>query len=81
MDVASYEVNQAFAYGADITTILGVAEDQSIKDAVKAAHEAGKELLVDMIGVQDVATRAREIDAFGADYIDTHTGYDLQVLG
>lgn len=67
MDVASYEVNQAFAYGADITTILGVAEDQSIKDAVKAAHEAGKELLVDMIGVQDVATCAREIDAFGAD--------------
>ena len=81
MDVASYEVNQAFVYGADITTILGVAEDQSIKDAVKAAHEAGKELLVDMIGVQDIATRAREIDAFGADYIGTHTGYDLQALG
>lgn len=57
MDVASYEVNQAFKYGADITTILGVAEDQSIKDAVAAAHEAGKQLLVDMIGVQDVADR------------------------
>ncbi|KIU19821.1 3-hexulose-6-phosphate synthase [Weissella cibaria] len=81
MDVASYEVGQAFKYGADITTILGVAEDQSIQDAVKAAHEAGKELLVDMIGVRDVATRAREIDAFGADYISTHTGYDLQALG
>lgn len=81
MDVAAYEVNQAFKYGADITTILGVAEDQSIKDAVKAAHDAGKELLVDMIGVQDIAKRAREIDAFGADYIGTHTGYDLQALG
>lgn len=81
MDVASYEVNQAFKYGADITTILGVAEDQSIKDAVAAAHEAGKQLLVDMIGVQDVATRARKIDEFGADYIGTHTGYDLQALG
>lgn len=81
MDVASYEVNQAFKYGADITTILGVAEDQSIKDAVKAAHDAGKELLVDMIGVQDVAKRAKEVDAFGADYIGTHTGYDLQALG
>ena len=30
MDVASYEVTQAFKYGADITTILGVAEDHSI---------------------------------------------------
>lgn len=81
MDVAGYEVNQAFKYGADITTILGVAEDQSIKDAVKAAHEAGKELLVDMIGVHDVASRAAEVDEFGADYIGTHTGYDLQALG
>jgi 3-hexulose-6-phosphate synthase len=81
MDVAAYEVNQAFKYGADITTILGVAETQSIKDAIQAAHEAGKEILVDMIGVQDVATRAREIDDLGADYIGTHTGYDLQALG
>lgn len=81
MDVASYEVTQAFKHGADITTILGVAEDQSIKDAIKAAHEAGKEILVDMIGVQDIENRAREVDEFGADYVGTHTGYDLQALG
>ena len=81
MDVASYEVTQAFKYGADITTILGVAEDKSIKDAIKAAHEAGKEILVDMIGVKDIENRAREVDEFGADYVGTHTGYDLQALG
>ena len=81
MDVASYEVTQAFKYGADITTILGVAEDQSIKDAIKAVHEAGKEILVDMIGVKDIENRAREVDEFGADYVGTHTGYDLQALG
>ena len=81
MDVASYEVTQAFKYGADITTILGVAEDQSIKDAIKTAHEAGKEILVDMIGVKDIENRAREVDEFGADYVGTHTGYDLQALG
>ncbi|GAO99540.1 3-hexulose-6-phosphate synthase [Fructobacillus ficulneus] len=81
MDVASYEVDQAFKYGADITTILGVAEDQSIKDAVAAAHAAGKELLVDMIGVQNLAERTQQVDAMGADYIATHTGYDLQALG
>ncbi|MFD1124563.1 3-hexulose-6-phosphate synthase [Lentilactobacillus raoultii] len=81
MDVAEYEVNQAYKYGADITTILAVAEDQSIEDAVKAARAAGKQLLVDMIGVHDVAKRAAEIDAMGPDYIGTHTGYDLQALG
>lgn len=81
MDVASYEVEQAFKYGADITTILGAAEDQSIKDAIAAAHKAGKELLVDMIAVPDVAQRTKEVDAFGPDYIGTHTGYDLQAVG
>ncbi|MGX4644482.1 3-hexulose-6-phosphate synthase [Holzapfeliella sp. JNUCC 80] len=81
MDVAGYEVEQAINYGADIVTILGVAEDQSIKDAVAKAHEHGKELLVDMIGVQNVEQRAQELDEMGADYIATHTGYDLQALG
>ncbi|MGX4764016.1 3-hexulose-6-phosphate synthase [Holzapfeliella sp. JNUCC 72] len=81
MDVAGYEVEQAINYGADIVTILGVAEDQSIKDAVAKAHEYGKELLVDMIGVQNVEQRAQELDEMGADYIATHTGYDLQALG
>ncbi|MEJ6347854.1 3-hexulose-6-phosphate synthase [Holzapfeliella sp. He02] len=81
MDVAGYEVEQAINYGADIVTILAAAEDQSIKDAVAKAHEHGKELLVDMIGVQDVEKRAKELDEMGADYIATHTGYDLQALG
>lgn len=81
MDVASYEVEQAYKYGADITTILAAAEDQSIKDAVSAAHKANKKLLVDMIGIHDVATRTQQIDALDADYIGTHTGYDLQALG
>lgn len=81
MDVAGYEVNQAYKYGANITTILAAAEDQSIKDAVQASREANKELLVDMIGIHDVAKRAREIDAMHPDYIGTHTGYDLQALG
>nr|WP_286184555.1 orotidine 5'-phosphate decarboxylase / HUMPS family protein [Bacillus sp. SD075] len=31
MDAAEYEVSQASAAGADIITILGTAEDESIK--------------------------------------------------
>ena len=47
MDAADYEVSQAVKYGADIVTILGVAEDASIKAAVEEAHKHGKALLVD----------------------------------
>ncbi|MFF9670071.1 orotidine 5'-phosphate decarboxylase / HUMPS family protein, partial [Staphylococcus saprophyticus] len=43
MDAADYEVSQAIKFGADIVTILGVAEDASIKAAVDEAHKHGKQ--------------------------------------
>ncbi|MCG1009673.1 3-hexulose-6-phosphate synthase [Salinicoccus sp. ID82-1] len=81
MDAAGYEVSQASAAGADIITILGTAEDESIKGAVEEAKKQGKEILVDMIAVKDIAARAKELDELGADYICVHTGYDLQAEG
>ncbi|WP_078392615.1 3-hexulose-6-phosphate synthase [Shouchella patagoniensis] len=81
MDAAGYEVSQASAAGADIVTILGAAEDSSIRGAVEEAKKQGKEILVDMIAVKDIETRAKEVDALGADYICVHTGYDLQAEG
>lgn len=81
MDAAGYEVSQASAAGADIVTILGQAEDASIKGAVEEAKKQGKQILVDMIAVKDIKTRAQELDALGVDYICVHTGYDLQAAG
>lgn len=81
MDAAGYEVSQAAAAGADIITILGTAEDESIKGAVEEAKKQGKEILVDMIAVKDIAARAKELDELGANYICVHTGYDLQAVG
>ncbi|WP_027956075.1 3-hexulose-6-phosphate synthase [Halobacillus kuroshimensis] len=81
MDAAGYEVSQASASGADIVTILGAAEDESIKGAVKEAKKQGKEILADMIAVQDIEARAGELDQLGVDYICVHTGYDLQAVG
>ena len=81
MDAAGYEVGNASAAGADIITILAQAEDSSIKGAVEAAKELGKKILVDMIAVKDIKTRAAELDLMGVDYICVHTGYDLQAEG
>ena len=81
MDAAGYEVSQAAASGADIVTILGAAEDASIKGAVEEAQKQGKQILVDMIAVKDKKARARELDEMGVDYICVHTGYDLQAVG
>lgn len=81
MDAAGYEVMKASEAGADIVTILGTAEDMSIKGAVEEAKKQGKKILVDMIAVKDLAARAKEVDAMGVDYICVHTGYDLQAVG
>ncbi|CAI9395470.1 3-hexulose-6-phosphate synthase (plasmid) [Metabacillus halosaccharovorans] len=81
MDAAGYEVSQASAAGADIITILGTAEDESIKGAVEEAKKQGKQILADMIAVKDIEGRAKELDELGVDYICVHTGYDLQAVG
>ncbi|UOQ50454.1 3-hexulose-6-phosphate synthase [Gracilibacillus caseinilyticus] len=81
MDAAAYEVLKASEAKADIVTILGVAEDESIKGAVEEAKKQGKQVLVDLIAVKDIEARAQELDAFGVDYICVHTGYDLQAVG
>jgi 3-hexulose-6-phosphate synthase len=81
MDAAGYEVMKASEAGADIVTILGAAEDESIKGAVAEAKKQGKKILVDMIAVKDKVERAKELDEFGVDYICVHTGYDLQAVG
>ncbi len=81
MDAAGYEVSQAAAAGADIITILGTAEDESIKGAVVEARKQNKQVLADMIAVKDIASRAKELDELGVDYICVHTGYDLQAIG
>lgn len=81
MDAGGYEVMKASEAGADIVTILGVAEDASITGAVEEAKKQGKQILVDMIAVKNLAERAAQVDALGVDYICVHTGYDLQAVG
>ncbi|WAH36275.1 3-hexulose-6-phosphate synthase [Alicyclobacillus dauci] len=81
MDAGGYEVMRASEAGADIITILGVSEDETIRGAVEEARKRNKKILVDMIGVKDLETRAKQVDALGVDYICVHTGYDLQAVG
>jgi 3-hexulose-6-phosphate synthase len=81
MDAGGYEVMKASEAGADYITVLGVSEDATIQGAVEEAKKHNKKIVVDMIGVKDLETRAQEVDALGVDYICVHTGYDLQAVG
>jgi len=81
MDAGGYEIIKASEAGADLVTVLGVANDKTIQGAVEEAKKLNKQVLVDMINVPDLEKRAREVDALGVDYICVHTGYDQQAAG
>ena len=53
----------------------------TIEGCVKAAKEYGKQTMVDMICVEDVPKRVKEIEAVGVDFIGVHVGVDQQAVG
>jgi 3-hexulose-6-phosphate synthase len=78
MDAGELEADMAFAAGADLVTVLGTAGDSTIVGAVKAAEAHGKGIVVDLIGVKDKVSRAREVRALGATFVEMHAGLDEQ---
>jgi 3-hexulose-6-phosphate synthase len=78
MDAGELEADIAFSAGADLVTVLGVAGDSTIAGAVKAAKAHGKGVVVDLIGVPDKVTRAKEVVALGAEFVEVHAGLDEQ---
>lgn len=78
MDAGEIEADIAFKAGADLITVLGVADDSTIAGAVKAAKAHNKGIVVDLIGVADKVTRAKEARALGARFVEMHAGLDEQ---
>lgn len=81
MDGGAFEANITFQAGADYVTVLGVTDDLTIQDCVKAARQAGRRIVVDMICVSDLKQRIETIEALGVDVIAIHTGLDQQAAG
>lgn len=75
------EAKFAFDEGADIVTVLGISADETILGVRRAAREAGKMVYVDMLSVENLAERSRELDALDVDIIGVHTAFDVQKTG
>jgi 3-hexulose-6-phosphate synthase len=78
MDAGELEADIAFKAGADLVSVLGSADDSTISGAVKAARAHNKGIVVDLIGVADKVSRAREARALGAKFVEFHAGLDEQ---
>ncbi len=81
MDAGELEAECAFKAGADIVTVLGASNDETVLGAVKAAKKYGGKIMIDMIAVKNLAERTAELDAMGVDYICVHTAFDVQASG
>ncbi|WP_456452739.1 3-hexulose-6-phosphate synthase [Hydrogenimonas sp.] len=81
MDVGEYEADFCFEAGADIVTVLGVADLRTIEGAIKSAKKHGKKVVVDLINVPDKPKMAKKVKKMGADYVGIHSGIDQQNAG
>ncbi len=54
MDVGGIEAEMAAKAGASVISILGLASNETIKEVVRAARRYGIEVMVDLIGIDNV---------------------------
>ncbi len=81
MDVGKYEADFCFAEGADMVSVLAVADDETIYSALESARNNRKMVIVDLIGTKNILERARFLDGLGVDYLGVHSGIDQQNKG
>src|SRR2546428_6492400 len=77
-DGGHFEATLGFEAGARIVTVLAAAADETIRDAVRAGHERGGEVMVGLMGVSDLAERAAEVDRLGVRWAGLHTPVDVE---
>ncbi len=81
MDTGSFEVEIAAKAGADLVTVLGASDDDTIADAVRGGEKYGAQVVVDLIAVPDPIARAKRAQELGAAYVCLHIGIDQQMRG
>ena len=70
-DAGELEADLAFGAGADLVTVMGVADDDTVRGAVAAGARHGKRVVADMIGGGDGGER-------GVAFVEIHAGLDEQ---
>lgn len=80
-DAGEDEAAIAFEAGADVVTVLGCADDATVRGSLAAARAHHRMVMVDLLGVADPVRRARELAALGVDELCVHTGVDRQAHG
>lgn len=81
MDAGHYEARSAFAAGATYVTALGVTDLLTVKACLEVARDYDGCIVIDMICVDDLPKRVRELEDLGVTALAVHTGIDQQTAG
>lgn len=81
MDTGGFETEMVARAGATVNTLMGVTDDGTIMEAVRSGKKYGCRVMIDMMGVEDKPSRAREMEEMGVDYLCLHVSIDDQMLG
>jgi len=76
MDAGYLEAEMMFKAGASFVVVMGVAHSSTIRGAVQAAREFGRQVMGDVMLHPDKPARARQMQDYGVDVIVVHTGFD-----
>ncbi len=78
-DAGELEADLAFCAGADLVTVMGAADDDTVRGAVAAGEKHGKDVVADMITVvEGRVARIREVSKMGVSFVEIHAGLDEQ---
>ncbi len=77
-DTGALEAGLAAEAGAWGVTVLALAPDETIEDAVREARRRNIAVIADLIGVRDPVARAEQLASLGVDIVEVHVGIDAQ---
>ncbi|MHC4196956.1 MAG: orotidine 5'-phosphate decarboxylase / HUMPS family protein [Planctomycetota bacterium] len=81
MDTGRIEMETAAKAGACGAIVMGAASDATIKECILAGRNYGIDVGVDLLGVKDTLSRAKEVQDWGASYVNVHVPVDDQMKG
>ncbi len=78
VDTGALEVRLAGENGADAMTVLALAPQETIREAVRESRSLGIAVVGDLIGVEDPVRGAERLARLGVDVALLHVGIDVQ---
>jgi 3-hexulose-6-phosphate synthase/6-phospho-3-hexuloisomerase len=81
MDAGKIEAEAAAKAGATVMTVLGCADEATIRECVEAGRHYGLSVAVDLLGVADPLALAARCEELGVAWVDVHCAIDQQMQG